>query len=114
MNKVDYTIVFVSEMKKAVEFYRDALGLPLRFESPGWAEFATDGTTLALHPAGHTPAGTCQPGFAVQDINAFHQTMQAKGVKCIMPPKRQDFGGMLAVYADPDGLPFSVTEVPKQ
>ena len=47
--RVNYVIVFVSDMKRAVAFYRDALGLPLRFESPGWTEFATEGATLALH-----------------------------------------------------------------
>lgn len=28
-------IVFVSDMKQAISFYRDVLGLPLKFESPG-------------------------------------------------------------------------------
>lgn len=114
MKNVDYTIVFVSEMKRAVAFYRDTLGLPLRFESPGWSEFATEGTTLALHPAGHIPAGTCHPGFMVEDIDAFHKAMEAQGVKCIQPPKKQDFGGTLAVYADPDGLPISISETQKK
>jgi hypothetical protein len=30
-------------------------------------------------------------------------------VKCVQPPQKQDFG-TLAIYADPDGLPFSVVE----
>ena len=47
--KVSYAIVFVSDMSKSVAFYRDVIGLPLRFESPHWTEFATDGATLALH-----------------------------------------------------------------
>jgi catechol 2,3-dioxygenase-like lactoylglutathione lyase family enzyme len=42
---------FVSEMGTAVNFYRDVLGLQLKFESPGWSEFVTGETTLALHPA---------------------------------------------------------------
>ena len=50
--RVNYAIVFVSDMKRAVSFYRDIIGLPLRFESPGWTEFATDGATLALHATG--------------------------------------------------------------
>ena len=29
-----YVIKFVTDMNKAVEFYRDTFGLPLRFESP--------------------------------------------------------------------------------
>jgi len=35
---VSYAIVFVSDMKKSVAFYRDEIGLPLRFESPHWTE----------------------------------------------------------------------------
>src|SRR5450631_2867304 len=47
--RVNYAIVFVSDMSRSVRFYRDVVGLPLKFESPGWTEFATDGATLALH-----------------------------------------------------------------
>ena len=114
MNRVDYSIVFVSDMKRSVAFYRDVLGLPLRYESPGWSEFATEGTTLALHPAGELGAGHCQPGFVVDDISAFHQKAEANGMKCVMPPKKQDFGGVLAAYADPDGLILSVMEAQKR
>ena len=39
--RVNYAIVFVSDMNRSVSFYRDVLGLPLRFESPEWTEFAT-------------------------------------------------------------------------
>jgi catechol 2,3-dioxygenase-like lactoylglutathione lyase family enzyme len=42
-----YVIKFVTDMNKAVKFYRDTLGLQLRFESPGWSEFATGETTLS-------------------------------------------------------------------
>ena len=47
--KINYAIVFVSDMKRSTDFYRDIIGLPLRYESPGWTEFATKGATLALH-----------------------------------------------------------------
>jgi hypothetical protein len=46
-----YVIKFVSDMNKAVKFYRDILGLRLKFESPGWSEFVTGETTLALPSA---------------------------------------------------------------
>lgn len=121
MKAVDYTIVFVSDMKRSVEFYRDVLGMPLKFESPGWSEFATEGSTLGLHPGSpptaatpvpgaRAPAGTCQPGFQVPDLEAFHREVMAKGIRCLQPPQMQDFGSKLAVYADPDGLCFSVAE----
>ena len=50
--RVSYAIVFVSDMRRSVSFYRDLIGLPLRFETPGWSEFATDGATFALHVSG--------------------------------------------------------------
>jgi len=56
------------------------------------------------------PAGHCHIGLTVANLNDFHVAMVGKGVKCIQPPKKEDFGS-LAIYADPDGLPFSVSEV---
>ena len=44
-----YVIRFVADMDKAVKFHRDVLGLKVKFESPGWSEFVTGETTLALH-----------------------------------------------------------------
>ena len=48
-------IKFVADMDKAVKFHRDMLGLKVKFESPGWSEFVTGETTLALHPASEKP-----------------------------------------------------------
>jgi lactoylglutathione lyase len=117
--RVNYAIVFVSDMTRSVAFYRDALGLPLRFESPGWTEFATDGAILALHlspapsPAGNGPksdaAGRCRPGLSVPDLDAFHRRMADCGVPCVQEPKAV-FGARVAQYADPDGLTISVGE----
>ena len=59
------------------------------------------------------PAGQCQLGLLVEDIDAFHQEMTAKCVACLHPSEEEDFG-KLAEYADPDGLPFSVLEQPKR
>lgn len=62
--KLGYVIKFVSDMGKAVKFYRDVLGLQLKFESPDWSEFVTGETTLALHPASEkNPAGKIELGF---------------------------------------------------
>jgi uncharacterized glyoxalase superfamily protein PhnB len=83
-----------------------------------WTEFATGETTLALRKARdaaepfHTRsrAGTCQFGISVDDLDAFHADLLAKGITCIVPPHMQDFGGRLALYVDPDGLLISVAE----
>jgi lactoylglutathione lyase len=116
---VNYAIVFVSDMQRSVAFYRDVCGLPLKFDSPQWSEFATEGATLALHaseapaPAeeetGKEPPGRCRPGLGVPDLDVFHARMMEQHVPCTQQPKDL-FGARLAQYLDPDGLAFSVSE----
>jgi lactoylglutathione lyase len=121
--RLNYAIVFVSDMKRSVAFYRDVLGLPLKFESPHWSEFATGGATLALHAAEATsaakddplkfPAGRCKPGFAVASLAEFHARMVEMKVACVQEPK-ETFGTRIAQYLDPDGLAISVSEERKR
>ena len=116
--RVSYAIVFVSDMKRSVVFYRDIVGLPLKFDSPEWSEFATEGATFALHRSeqnsasgegGELPAGQCRPGLAVPDLDAFHLRMLENNVVCTQLPKDL-FGAKIAQYLDPDGLAISVSE----
>ena len=49
--RLTYAIKYVADMEQPIAFYRDKLGLELKFESPFWTEFSTGETVLALHPA---------------------------------------------------------------
>jgi lactoylglutathione lyase len=120
-SKVDYIMVNVSDMSRSVAFYRDVLGLSLKFESPGWSEFQTGASTLALHHiparggAAQAPAepmaGTCSIGFSVTDLAATHRDLTARGTRFVMPPTEQPNEGIrLAVCVDPDGLAISLAE----
>ena len=108
--KLTYAIKFVTDMDRAIRFHRDTLGLPLKFQSPGWSEFATGETTLALHSASDkNPAGKMELGFQVDDLRKFHQEMVAQGVTFTMPPAKQDFGAYLAQFVDSEGAHYSVS-----
>jgi lactoylglutathione lyase len=119
--KIDYAMVNVSDMGRSVAFYRDTLGIALKFESPGWSEFLTGTTTLALHlapapsadqqcSAGPT-AGTCSLGFSVEDLDATYGELQKRGAVFVMPPMNQPEEGIrLAVCIDPDGLAISFAQ----
>ena len=107
--KLGYVIEFVGDMDRAVKFYRDIIGLPLKFQSPGWSEFSLGETSLGLHPASEKNApGKVEMGFNVPDLAGFFEEMKAKGVAFPMPPTRQDFGGMLAQFEDSEGARVSI------
>jgi lactoylglutathione lyase len=106
-------------MARSIAFYRDVVGLPLKFETPGWSEFSTAGATWALHRSQGTEsasdagpsetAGRCRSGFQVDDIDEFHKRMTDHGVTCAQDPTKV-FGVRVAQYVDPDGMVFSVGE----
>jgi lactoylglutathione lyase len=117
--RVDYIMVNVSDMRRSIAFYRDALGLSLKSESSGWSEFQTGETTLALHLAASPApaagasskgpaAGTCSIGFSVENVDRIYAELQSRGVRFLMPPTDQREEGIRLVAAiDPDGLVIS-------
>ncbi len=109
--RLTYAIKYVADMDKAVGFYRDTLGLKLRFASPEWTEFETGETTLALHmtrdPA---QAGSVEIGLGTEDIDAFHAKAMAAGVQFPRPPK-EEHGQKLGQFLDCEGSPVSVSGV---
>lgn len=121
--QLDYAMVVVSDMARSIEFYRDTLGIALKFESPEWTEFNTGTTTLALHgggvkqepagPAGEgKPAGACSIGFNVENLDTAYEELKAKGVEFVMPPCEPEGQGIrLAVGLDPDGLHISFAQL---
>ena len=67
--KLSYIIEFVGDMNRAISFYREVIGLPLKFQSPEWSEFAIGESALALHPASDkNPAGKVDMGFNIPDL----------------------------------------------
>ena len=104
-----YVIKFVENMDKAVRFHVDQLGLKLRFQSPEWSEFDTGATTLALHIASAgNPAGTCQIGLGVPDIEQFYSEAMNKGVQFTSPPTDLH-GQRITKLRDVDGAECSIS-----
>jgi catechol 2,3-dioxygenase-like lactoylglutathione lyase family enzyme len=104
-----YAIKFVADMDKAVAFHRDVLGLPLKFASPGWSEFATGETTLALHEASdRNPAGKVELGFGVDDLAGLYERREAAGL-AFTGPLRAEHGTTLGQFLDSEGVACSIS-----
>ncbi len=109
-------IVYVKHMDAQVRFYRDILGLKVRFpaglvdySSEFWVELETGSCTLALHSGRSEDIGTQIPKlvFGVDDIQAARQMLLTKGVAA--SEVRSPAPGILVVDAfDPELNPFSL------
>jgi lactoylglutathione lyase len=105
--RMAYVIKYVADMDRAVAFYRDTLGLVLKFQTPEWSEFATGATMLALHPATPDyPAGMTMVGFRDDDFQAFCDEKAAAGVIFTKPP-REEHGVHLTEFLDSEGAAVS-------
>ena len=123
VSKVGYSRIIVSDLKRSVAFYRDVLGVPLKFESDEWAEFATLGTRLALK-AGAPPvaaipersadgkpfAGRVGISFEVKNLDQVYRDLSARGVQFTQAPTDETHGGRTATLLDPDGLEIALGE----
>ena len=118
---VDYIMIIVSDMARSIEFYRDKLGLRLKFDSPEWTEFITGTTTLALHGGGTNRdkrlhslekySGKCTIGFNVKNLDETYAELKSRGIMFVMEPQAREGEGIrLAVALDPDGLEISFAE----
>jgi predicted enzyme related to lactoylglutathione lyase len=106
---LNYAIKFVASMDQAVAFYRDTLGLELKFQSPFWSEFASGDTTLALHPASdENPAGGVQLGFGVDDLDALYARRDELGIAFTQPPTDMH-GTRIARFRDCEGAEVSIS-----
>jgi catechol 2,3-dioxygenase-like lactoylglutathione lyase family enzyme len=104
-----YAIKYVADMGAAVGFYRDKLGLELKFESPFWTEFATGETVLALHPASdENRAGSVELGFGVDDLGEFYARREQLGIEFVRQPNEMH-GVHVATIRDADGANVSVS-----
>jgi catechol 2,3-dioxygenase-like lactoylglutathione lyase family enzyme len=103
----------VLDMKRAVAFYRDVLGLQLEREDGYWTSFDLGGAKLGLHwtggnPVPHVPrddhgahAGATLT-LHVSDAHKVYEELRQKGVTFLSGVHELPWGDV-AVFEDPDG-----------
>lgn len=108
---VNYVNVFVSDYERALDFYRNVLGLTLleRDDEFGYASFATSGANMAVvrtDPAQSELIGRHTGiGLMVEDLDGAYAELKDR-VTFDEPPTRQPWGGYMAMLRDPDGNVF--------
>ncbi|MGV0033649.1 MAG: VOC family protein [Candidatus Azotimanducaceae bacterium WSBS_2022_MAG_OTU7] len=113
-----YANFFVSDFERSVRFFRDQLGLRVLTEdaSFGYASFDTGPAQIAFVKASDQPELVGRHtgiGLIAEDIHLAYEEMRAAGVEFEMPPSKQPWGGVLALFKDPDGNIFYLDEIPE-
>ncbi len=110
IKRVDTIILLVENIGMSVQFYRDHLGIPLKFKSPGWAEFVLNDIHLALHKKSKDMTEMNMPygvigvsvNFEVDDIETILSKLETAHIQPVGGIKDYDFGKYFFV-TDPDG-----------
>ena len=106
--------IFVNDIGRAIEFYRDRLNLPVIKQGSFGAEFIEGETHLSVHPAVHPEAKSLvgrHTGITlfVPDLLHFCGQLHDRGVRFITEPTQQSWG-IMAMVADPDGNVLALWE----
>ena len=99
-------------------FYRDQLGLTPRTSRADFINFDWGGVRLSVSVHDRVHGVTREPfrimvNLAVDDIDAVHARLCAAGVVFTRPPEREDWGGWVASFADPDGNLIQLMQLPR-
>ncbi len=101
---IAFTMYPVTDLPRAVAFYRDALGLTQAgLNSEYWVEFETGGATFGVGNFAQVgKAGTAQSlALEVSDLGALRARLLELGVESSEPHELQNC--YISVVADPDG-----------
>ncbi len=112
--RIGYINLHVHDVGREVAFFRDVVGLELKFTDDSFHFASFDGGTVGFAIAGSGEAPPSEPlpdrlsgiGFVVDDVDAATREMKARGARFTMEPSRQAWGGYMAMFADPEGNIF--------
>jgi predicted enzyme related to lactoylglutathione lyase len=115
-------ILEVEDVERALQFYRDLLGVPLRRDldhggNDRWISGDHAATSwhdsffhFALYKSKGVVTRNVQLGFPVGDLDKVHARLKAAGVPVDVEPRDEPWG-RTARYRDPDGNSVSLTQV---
>ena len=100
-----------------VRFYRDTLGLAPRSAKADFINFDWSGVRLSVGLHGGVRGPNRDPlrlmiNLTVTDIHAVHDRLVRAGVVFTRAPEREDWGGWVATFPDPDGNTLQLLQLP--
>jgi predicted enzyme related to lactoylglutathione lyase len=106
------TMYYVTDMKKAVQYYRDMFDLKPESESDEWSSFDIGGHRICLHnlESGKTSDGKGVLITNVTNLKGMVVELKKRGVEFVEDIKQVCEGGYSADFRDPSGNLVSLFE----
>ncbi|MBX9875917.1 VOC family protein [Bosea sp. (in: a-proteobacteria)] len=106
--------IAVGDMARACDFYVGAMGFSKTFENGepiGFVILKRDAAELHLTlQRNHRPAPFTVAHMLVEDIDALHAIVRARGLRIVKGLRDKDYGLRAFVFEDPDGNRIDVGE----
>ena len=117
--KFGYTLLYVQDVEKTVEFYESAFRLKRRFlHEAGYAEMETGDTTLGFvaqsvvesngvdytEPDPAKPPPAVEIAFVTEDVATAYERAVKEGATAVSPPKEKPWGQTVSYVRDLNGF----------
>src|SRR3954462_11318276 len=103
-----YFMITVTDMTRAVTFYREVLGPVIRHESDTWSELKLGDATVALHASDHPSPKHTGLAAEVADLYTAYHAVLTFGGKVLAVPAADPSGQLSYEGADTEGNPFTL------
>lgn len=121
MIKFGYTILYVEDVEKSIEFYENVFGFTRKFISPDndYGELSTGETTLSfaskkmaaqnlndgfIESSLEDKPFAIELGFITEDVGDLVQKATSFGAVLVTEPKKKPWGQIVAYVRDTDGF----------
>ena len=110
LDRVQVVSIGVTDHEQALDFYVNKVGLEKRMDE-SWGDgnrFLTvgvpgDSVMIALNTGNDRVGGITGIVFGASDPEAAGEELTAKGVEFVEPVQKQEWGGTMGLFKDPDG-----------
>lgn len=123
MIRVRFVSIPVSDQERALAFYTEKLGFQIVTDQPfgpgqRWIELQPPGSetlVVLFTPPGmeNRIGGFQNVAFTCDDVEGAYRELSARGVEFVQPARRAEWGGVEAIFKDPDGNTFVLAAPPK-
>jgi predicted enzyme related to lactoylglutathione lyase len=108
--KVKFMLMAV-DMKRAVAFYRDVIGLEEIFVSDFWTELRHGDAIIALHGGHDGSRNSTGLSFQYEDVLAMAERIAKAGAKILQSPQQREGEPiLLGVFRDAEGNEVFITQ----